>query len=411
MRRGRIEKNEKMNKKVLGNIFNFLLFAGYGVYCWYYSYLKPNYSDLSWFLETLKFIGIFIAARMCAALLHQLGHLFFAAAAGFGVLYFEACFFKFWHDGERVRFGLFFDPQLFFSGTVMVKLKNTFDTAEGFTKNQSKYSKFLLGGFIFNLAIVFLTIVVYVLCLSFHTVFSPLFLVSLAAMLSCWFMIYNAFDDQTGKRGDFVSFAKSRSAENLVLTLASQSIVEGIDHAFLFAGAQKIIAFKLKNGLPWLDRYAMNTLSAVAFYACAGRAEFNPEIETYLNSEFFIKEEQPDKEEPPDRNKMLFAVLKIKNFVAYCALNYGRERALEVLTLGEDAFKKLRLRDNSLHIYFCDTREMLKEKLDADGLDTLSYTKFMSADSYANGFKNFREICDLAEDNVHQAIYRWQDAD
>lgn len=412
--------NNQVNKKIFGNIFNFLLFGGYGVYCWYYSRTNFDPDEINVFLEILKHLGIFIAARMGAALLHQFGHLFFAAAAGFRVMYFEACFFKFWHDGERVRFGLFFDPRLFFSGTVIIKLKDAFDTAAGFTKNQAKYSKFLLGGFIFNIAAVFIAIVIYVLCLflpAFPAVFGPLFLVSLSVMLSCWFMIYNAFDDGAGKRGDFISFIKSRDAESLVLTLAAQSIVENIDHAFLFTEAQNVIAFKIRNGLPWLDRHAMNTLAAVAFYACAKRADFNPEIETYLNAEFFAQAVKHDAEQQPadsnaitaERDKKLFLVIKIKNFVAYYALNYGRERALEILETGADAFKKLRLRDNSFYMYFCDVREMLKEKLDADELDTLSYTKFMSTDSYAMGFKNFREINDLAEDNVHQAIYGWQD--
>jgi len=407
-----------MNEKFLGNIFNLLLLGAFCVYCVFYSRQKPDADDLRVFVEILIYLGIFLAARLGAALLHQLGHVIFAVFAGFEILYFEWFIFKLWHDGDRVRFGLFFDVNALFSGSVMIKLKNTFDTAVNFKKNHVKYSKFLLGGFIFNVAGIAAAIIIYAACLPMSAVFSPLCLCALAVMLGCWFMAFNAFDDSQGKRGDFIAFTKSRDSESLVVSLAAQSIVEGIDHAFLFREAQSVIAFKMKNGLPWLDRPSMNALSAIAFYACAGRAEFSRDIETYLNEEFFKlvitdeKETSDTTEQKPDateRDKKIFLAAKIKNFVAYYALYYGRERALEVLNLGAEAFTQLRLRDNSLFIYYADTRAMLKETLSTDEQEVLSYTKFMSADSYAMGFKNFREINDLAEDNVHQAIYAWHE--
>ena len=395
-----------MSKKIYGNLINLILFGGYVVFCWYYSYLKPNYSDLSFFLEALKFLGIFLAARMGTAIFHQAGHAFFAVFSGFRIMYFEACFFKFWYDGEKTRFALFFDIQTLFSGTVMVRLKDAFDSAGAFKKNRKQYSRFILGGFIFNIAAVAAAVVIYSLCLAFHAVFSPLFLVSLAVMLSCWYMIYNAFNEDMGKRGDFISYTKARSSEDLIVALAAQSIVEDVNHGFLFKEAQNVIAFKIKNGLPWLDRYAMNTLSAIAFYACAGKAEFETEIEAYLLNEFFNKEKTPERE----YREKIMTVVKIKNFVAFYALKYGRERALELLETAEGFYKELRLRDNALYVYFCDMREALQETLDASGMDTLSYTKFMASDSYAMGFKNFRDTLELAEDNVHQAVYKWHDS-
>lgn len=394
-----------MNKKILGVVLNTILFAGYGVFCWYYCYIQPGYAEMNVFLQVLKFLGIFIASLAATALLHQFGHVVSAVFLGFKVTYFEACFFKLWNDGERARFGLFFDPSLFFSGNVVISFNGAFDTGARFKQSRAKYSKFLLGGFIFNAGALVVTVIIYVLCLSFGAVFSPLFIVALAVMLSNWFMLYGAFTDEPSRRGDFIAYAASRDTENLLTALAAQSLAEKMDHSFLFGEAQKVIAFKIQNDLPWLDKDSLGALSAVVFYACAGQGRLDAGIEDFFNRKFLTAEGAAGL---TAGQKLLF-VMNIKNFIAYYIINYGRERASEILELAAAVSADISLINKETQSYFNRVREALKESLSPAELRALTEIRFFTSGSFEAGFKNYRDIRDAAEGKVRRAIYGWQE--
>lgn len=246
-----------MSKKIFGQLINFILFCGYGVFCWYYSYLKPGYASLNVFLEILKFLGIFAAALAGSAIIHRLGHIFFALFQGLAIL-----------------------NNSFFSKSVRIRLKNTFDTAPAFKKNGVKYSRFLLGGLMFNTAVILAAVVIYALCLASRTVFSPLVVVSLAAMISCWYFVYAAFSDSPARRGDFISYQRSRNSDSLAITLAAQSAAEELDNVFILTEAQKALVLRIEHGVD-LDKEAMSALSAVFLYARNGKIALDPVIENY----------------------------------------------------------------------------------------------------------------------------------
>ncbi len=377
-----------MKNRIFGYIINLTLFAGYCVFCWYYCSIQPGYVSMNAVLEALKFAAIFLAALALAALCHQSGHIIFAVWGGFKLKYLELLFIKLWNDGGKLRAGFVLNAGIMTCGRAEITVKNAFGTREAFSKNRAKYERFILGGFIFNAIGLICGIIVCAVCLSYHNVYSLLCIAALAFIVSNWFCIYAAFTEEGFACGDFLIFAVSRDTERLVTSLAAKSATESLDHSFLFCEAQNAVALKCENGLPWADADSISALSEIVLFAAAKKARFDPCIENYLNNEIFVPEGLNSL--PPQKRKLF--LLRIQNFIGYYLINYGQDRAKEILDLAKKACDEMKLRDKLLKKYFENAGTTLEKYESGQKQKGL----FLSS-KYTGGFTCYREITDLAE--------------
>ena len=391
-----------------GKVFNLTVFAAYCVFCGFY--FKAEYPpEANVWLAVLVFAAILLAMRVAAAVIHQLGRLIFALAGGFKILYFEASFFKIWRDGSRgrrqTRFALFFEPRTFFGGTVFVRFKDRLDTPAAVNKNARKFVNQYLGG-LAACAAVLTFVLVWGLCCSVFKrfAFTPW---HFAAGISAWYMIYAALTETPARRGDFPAFLKNKDGENLALTLASQSVVENINHDCLFDEAANVVLFKEKNQIPWTDRFSMNALSNMALLAAAdeyGLPDGVPEL--------FAALWDAEKLKGRPQQERLLIVSRVRAFAAYHMSKGEFVRAKEIIMLAAETFAELYINDVQMRIYMRDILALLDAALGAETdagqdeeiNDLLDLTQFVVRDSYAFSFTYYRETVEKAEERIRTVI-------